>query len=112
MGRMRANNVFSGNCTRSCLTNCIVVETNKSLKDDLNWILTALTIPDDGKASVSQFYTTKIVLMYNIFSNSCIIAIDLDRDAYEIELPIIKRPNIEHKINFIQPSAYQPMMNS
>ena len=35
-------------------------------------VLTALTIPDDGKASVSQFYTTKIVLMYNIFSNSCV----------------------------------------
>ena len=35
-------------------------------------VLTALTIPDDGKASVSQFYTTKIGLMYNIFSNSCV----------------------------------------
>nr|XP_004240319.1 probable caffeoyl-CoA O-methyltransferase At4g26220 [Solanum lycopersicum] len=45
--------------------------------------LTALTIPDDGK----------------------IIAIDLDRDAYEMELPIIKKANIEHKINFIQSSA-------
>ena len=35
-------------------------------------VLIALTIPDDGKASVSQFYTPKIVLMYNIFSNSCV----------------------------------------
>ena len=34
-----------------------------------------------------------------------IIAIDLDRDAYEMELPIIKKANIEHKINFIQSSA-------
>ena len=34
-----------------------------------------------------------------------IIAIDLDRDAYEMELPIIKKDNIEHKINFIQSSA-------
>ena len=34
-----------------------------------------------------------------------IIAIDLDRDAYEMELPIIKKVNIEHKINFIQSSA-------
>nr|XP_025886733.1 probable caffeoyl-CoA O-methyltransferase At4g26220 [Solanum lycopersicum] len=46
-------------------------------------VLTALTIPDDGK----------------------IIAIDLDRDAYEMGLPIIKKANIEHKINFIQSSA-------
>ena len=34
-----------------------------------------------------------------------IIAIDLDRDAYEMGLPIIKKANIEHKINFIQSSA-------
>ncbi|TMW82978.1 hypothetical protein EJD97_003524, partial [Solanum chilense] len=34
-----------------------------------------------------------------------IIAIDLDRDAYEMELPIIKKANIEYKINFIQSSA-------
>ena len=34
-----------------------------------------------------------------------IIAIDLDRDAYEMESPIIKKANIEHKINFIQSSA-------
>uniref|UniRef100_K4C0A7 Caffeoyl-CoA O-methyltransferase n=1 Tax=Solanum lycopersicum TaxID=4081 RepID=K4C0A7_SOLLC len=33
-----------------------------------------------------------------------IIAIDLDRDAYEMEFPIIKKANIEHKINFIQSS--------
>ena len=33
--------------------------------------LTALTIPDDGKASVSQFYTTKIGLMYNILKYMC-----------------------------------------
>nr|XP_019069557.1 probable caffeoyl-CoA O-methyltransferase At4g26220 [Solanum lycopersicum] len=46
-------------------------------------VLTALTIPDDGK----------------------IIAIDLDRDAYQMELQIIKKANIEHKINFIQSSA-------
>ena len=34
-----------------------------------------------------------------------IIAIDLDRDAYQMELQIIKKANIEHKINFIQSSA-------
>uniref|UniRef100_A0A3Q7HD48 caffeoyl-CoA O-methyltransferase n=1 Tax=Solanum lycopersicum TaxID=4081 RepID=A0A3Q7HD48_SOLLC len=34
-----------------------------------------------------------------------IIAIDLDREAYEMELPIIQKANIEHKINFIQSST-------
>nr|XP_025886740.1 probable caffeoyl-CoA O-methyltransferase At4g26220 [Solanum lycopersicum] len=46
-------------------------------------VLNALTIPDNGK----------------------IIAIDLYRDAYEMESPIIKKANVEHKINFIQSSA-------
>ena len=34
-------------------------------------VLIALTIPDDGKASVSPFYTTKIGLMYNILKFMC-----------------------------------------
>nr|XP_016477802.1 PREDICTED: probable caffeoyl-CoA O-methyltransferase At4g26220 isoform X2 [Nicotiana tabacum] len=46
-------------------------------------LLTALTIPDDGK----------------------ITAIDLNRDAYEMGLPIIKKAGVEHKINFIQSQA-------
>ncbi|XP_059633063.1 probable caffeoyl-CoA O-methyltransferase At4g26220 [Cornus florida] len=44
---------------------------------------TALTIPDDGK----------------------IIAIDLNRDTYEIGLPIIQKAGVEHKIDFIQSEA-------
>ncbi|KAH0685326.1 hypothetical protein KY290_016602 [Solanum tuberosum] len=34
-----------------------------------------------------------------------ITAIDMNRDTYEIGLPIIKKAGVEHKINFIQSSA-------
>ncbi|KAH0672594.1 hypothetical protein KY290_024829 [Solanum tuberosum] len=54
-----------------------------------------LKIPDDGKASASQFYTTKFDYSY----------VDLDRDAYEMGFPVIKKANDEHKINFIQSPA-------
>ncbi|KAM3306349.1 putative caffeoyl-CoA O-methyltransferase [Capsicum chacoense] len=46
-------------------------------------LLTALAIPRDGK----------------------ITAIDLNRDAYEMGLPVIKKAGVEHKINFIQSLA-------
>ncbi|KAI4379518.1 hypothetical protein MLD38_005801 [Melastoma candidum] len=46
-------------------------------------LLTALTIPDDGK----------------------IIAVDVDRDAYEMGLSVIKKAGVKHKINFIQSEA-------
>ncbi|KAI4376556.1 hypothetical protein MLD38_014304 [Melastoma candidum] len=46
-------------------------------------LLTALNIPDDGK----------------------IKAIDVDRDAYEIGLPVIKKAGMEHKIDFVQSEA-------
>lgn len=46
-------------------------------------LLTALTIPDDGK----------------------ITAIDVDRTKYEIGLPIIQKAGVEHKINFIESRA-------
>ncbi|KDP33749.1 hypothetical protein JCGZ_07320 [Jatropha curcas] len=46
-------------------------------------LLTALTIPDDGK----------------------ITAIDVDRKAYEMGLPIIQKAGVEHKINFIEAPA-------
>uniref|UniRef100_A0A5B7BXZ0 Uncharacterized protein n=1 Tax=Davidia involucrata TaxID=16924 RepID=A0A5B7BXZ0_DAVIN len=46
-------------------------------------LLTALSIPDDGK----------------------IIAIDLNRDTYEIGLPIIKKAGVEHKIDYIESKA-------
>ncbi|KAK2353309.1 putative caffeoyl-CoA O-methyltransferase [Trifolium repens] len=46
-------------------------------------LLTALTIPDDGK----------------------IIAVDPDRKTYEIGLPLIKKAGVEHKIDFIESQA-------
>ncbi|XVE54129.1 hypothetical protein DITRI_Ditri03aG0056300 [Diplodiscus trichospermus] len=46
-------------------------------------LLTALTIPEDGK----------------------IVAIDLNREAYEIGLPVIRRAGVEKKIDFIESEA-------
>lgn len=46
-------------------------------------LLTALTIPDDGK----------------------ITAIDMDRSAFQIGLPIIEKAGVKHKINFIESEA-------
>lgn len=46
-------------------------------------LLTALTIPDDGK----------------------IIAIDMDSETYEIGLPVIKKAGVEHKIDFRESKA-------
>ncbi|GMH03373.1 hypothetical protein Nepgr_005212 [Nepenthes gracilis] len=46
-------------------------------------LLTALTLPDNGK----------------------VIGIDIDRKAYEIGLPSIKKARVEHKIEFIESPA-------
>ncbi|KAH6761723.1 S-adenosyl-L-methionine-dependent methyltransferases superfamily protein, partial [Perilla frutescens var. hirtella] len=46
-------------------------------------LLTALTIPDDGK----------------------ITAIDMNRSSYEIGLPIMDKAGVKHKINFIESEA-------
>ncbi|KAM5584662.1 putative caffeoyl-CoA O-methyltransferase [Rosa sericea] len=46
-------------------------------------LLTALTIPDDGK----------------------IMAIDRDRKTYEIGLPIIQKAGVEHKIDYLESLA-------
>ncbi|KAK8509060.1 hypothetical protein V6N13_062114 [Hibiscus sabdariffa] len=46
-------------------------------------LLTALTIPEDGK----------------------IIAVDMNREAYEIGLPVIRRAGVENKIDFIESEA-------
>ncbi|GMH23787.1 hypothetical protein Nepgr_025630 [Nepenthes gracilis] len=46
-------------------------------------LLTALTLPEDGK----------------------VIGIDIDRKAYEIGLPSIKKAAVEHKIEFIESPA-------
>ncbi|KAM7258658.1 hypothetical protein ACFE04_014399 [Oxalis oulophora] len=51
-------------------------------------LLTALTIPEDGK----------------------IVAVDVDREAYEVGLPVIKRAGVEQKIEFIQSEAL-PVLN-
>ncbi|KAM1062050.1 hypothetical protein ACFX2I_026441 [Malus domestica] len=53
-------------------------------------LLTALTIPDDGK----------------------IVAIDMNRETYEqIGLPIIKKAGVEHKIDFIESQALPVLDN-
>ncbi|KAH0634085.1 hypothetical protein KY285_037817 [Solanum tuberosum] len=46
-------------------------------------LVTALALPEDGK----------------------VIAIDPDKDAYEVGLPFIKKAGVEHKIQFIQSQA-------
>ncbi|KAK4480055.1 hypothetical protein RD792_013112 [Penstemon davidsonii] len=56
-------------------------------------LLTALTIPEDGKVM-----------------SLTITAIDIDKDAYKIGLPIIEKAGVEHKINFIE-SAALPALN-
>ncbi|XP_010536850.1 PREDICTED: probable caffeoyl-CoA O-methyltransferase At4g26220 isoform X2 [Tarenaya hassleriana] len=46
-------------------------------------LLTALTIPEDGK----------------------IIAIDMNKEAYDLGLPVIKKSSVEHKIDFRESEA-------
>ncbi|XP_021744927.1 caffeoyl-CoA O-methyltransferase-like [Chenopodium quinoa] len=46
---------------------------------------TALALPDDGK----------------------VIAIDVNREAYEVGLPFIKKAGVEHKIDFVEGIAVQ-----
>ncbi|XVF65464.1 hypothetical protein PTKIN_Ptkin09bG0251600 [Pterospermum kingtungense] len=48
-----------------------------------SFLTTALALPEDGK----------------------ILAIDIDKEAYEFGLPYIKKAGVEHKINFIQSNA-------
>ncbi|KAI3422896.1 uncharacterized protein J3R85_011638 [Psidium guajava] len=50
-------------------------------------LLTALTIPEDGK----------------------ITAIDVDREAYEMGFPIIKKAGVEYKVDFIKSKALQAL---
>ncbi|XP_030448280.1 probable caffeoyl-CoA O-methyltransferase At4g26220 [Syzygium oleosum] len=50
-------------------------------------LLTALTIPEDGK----------------------IIAIDVDREAYEMGFPVIKKAGVEYKVNFIKSEALRAL---
>ncbi|KAJ4846280.1 hypothetical protein Tsubulata_008799 [Turnera subulata] len=52
-------------------------------------LLTALSIPEDGK----------------------ITAIDVDREAYEIGLPIIRKAGVEHKIEYVESEALSVLDN-
>ncbi|XP_052204821.1 caffeoyl-CoA O-methyltransferase-like isoform X6 [Diospyros lotus] len=51
-------------------------------------LTTALALPDDGQ----------------------IVAIDPNREAYEVGLPFIQKAGVEHKVNFIQSEA-NPVLN-
>lgn len=42
------------------------------------------------------------MLVYKALSFEQIVAIDVDREAYEIGLPVIQKAGVEHKINFIE----------
>ncbi|XP_040954959.1 probable caffeoyl-CoA O-methyltransferase At4g26220 isoform X2 [Gossypium hirsutum] len=62
-------------------------------------LLTALSIPHDAMG---------IELIRNIklpTDSSMIIAIDPNKETYEIGLPIIQKAGVEHKINFIESQA-------
>ncbi|KAI8526860.1 hypothetical protein RHMOL_Rhmol12G0030400 [Rhododendron molle] len=50
-------------------------------------LATALALPDDGKAR--SYLPVEV------------IAIDRDKEAYEVGLPFIRRAGVEHKINYI-----------
>ncbi|KAI6681938.1 hypothetical protein NL676_035819 [Syzygium grande] len=50
-------------------------------------LLTALTIPEDGK----------------------IIAIDVDREAYEMGFPVIEKAGVENKVDFIKSEALRAL---
>ena len=73
-------------------------------------LLTALTIPDDGKVCTFEGYLVQLIICLFYVTNSIVcvvqvIALDPDREAYEIGLPFIKKAGIEHKIDFIQSPA-------
>ncbi|KAJ0885961.1 putative caffeoyl-CoA O-methyltransferase [Helianthus annuus] len=50
-------------------------------------LLTALTIPDDGKRLIH------------------VVAIDMNRESYEIGRPVIEKAEVEHKVEFIESEA-------
>lgn len=72
-------------------------------------LLTALSIPDDGKVC-SKTYFMLVCCVLRVWSDSDmvllqVIAVDIDREAYEVGLPFIKKANVEHKIDFIESKA-------
>nr|XP_023898904.1 probable caffeoyl-CoA O-methyltransferase At4g26220 isoform X1 [Quercus suber]XP_023898906.1 probable caffeoyl-CoA O-methyltransferase At4g26220 isoform X1 [Quercus suber] len=72
-------------------------------------LLTALTIPEDGKvcngySSVRTLYLSiKLLMVCHIKLQ--IIAIDVNRETFEIGLPIIKKAGVADKIDFIESEA-------
>lgn len=69
-------------------------------------LLTALNIPHDGKVCMlkllcisSLYLELKLNLLLQI------TAIDINRKAYDIGLPAIKKAGVEHKIDFIESAA-------
>ena len=75
-------------------------------------LLTALSIPDDGKVRFVCLSIIKISDIYIMVNNLLlkntllqITAIDVDRQAYEMGLPVIRKAGVEHKINFIESQA-------
>ena len=69
-------------------------------------LLTALTIPEDGKvcngySSVRTLYLSiKLLMVCHIKLQ--IVAIDVNRETFEIGLPIIKKAGVADKIDFIE----------
>ncbi|PPD78027.1 hypothetical protein GOBAR_DD25028 [Gossypium barbadense] len=63
-------------------------------------LLTALSIPHDAMK-----YQTPNRLLNGSILSSMIIAIDPNKETYEIGLPIIQKAGVEHKINFIESQA-------
>ncbi|GMY26515.1 flavonoid 3',5'-methyltransferase-like isoform X2 [Fagus crenata] len=47
---------------------------------------------------------------YSLLATALIIAIDPDKEAYQIGLPFIQKAGVEHKINFIESDA-SPVLN-
>ncbi|XP_054799322.1 probable caffeoyl-CoA O-methyltransferase At4g26220 isoform X3 [Prosopis cineraria] len=62
-------------------------------------LLTALSIPDDGKVMCKPRHSLVLILVVYI------TAIDVNCESYEIGLPIIRKAGVEHKIDFVESEA-------
>lgn len=70
-------------------------------------LTTALALPADGKVSSVFFLPSLFITRVNIirFSFLQIIAVDPNREAYEVGLPFIQKAGVEQKIDFIESDA-------
>ena len=72
-------------------------------------LLTALTIPEDGKVCNGQSSASILYLSIKLLMVYCtllqIIAIDVNRESFETGLPIIKKAGVADKIDFIESEA-------